>query len=141
MCPEVCRPGDLQILHKPDQGKRDAAFLTRDASQIHHNQEKMTLTCSTTSSPEPPFRERGCQGSARYTGGVLPHCQPRRVADARIFWASLVDAHFLLEEACVVLGLGPTPLMYHSCPLFSGYFHLGELGSLGRLPAENEPVG
>jgi hypothetical protein len=41
-------------------------FLTRDASEIHHNQEKMTLSCSTTSSPEPPTGRRSLTTLAVY---------------------------------------------------------------------------
>lgn len=128
--------GDLQILHKPDQGKRDAAFLTRDASQIHHNQENMTLSCSKTPIPGPPTGRRQCWAYGTLLSGVLPHRQPRRVADARPAWEFLLTP-LSLGEACVVLGLGPTPLMYHSCPLsFREISTLGSLAAMGSLSSE-----
>lgn len=125
--------GDLQILHKPDQGKRDAAFLTRDASQIHHNQENMTLSCSKTPIPEPPTGRRQCWACGALLGGVLPHRQPRRVADARPAWELLLTPLSLGGSLCCA-GSWTNTVDVSQLPAFlSGNFHLGQLGGHGEL--------
>lgn len=76
-----------------------------------------------------------CSLTVNQDGWLMPECLGQLLLTPFALGGSLCRA------ACVVLELGPTPLMYHSCPLSSEYFHLGKLGGHGQLPAEKEPVG